>query len=140
MNFQQSIEIKASPSDIFRLYSNVNEWSAWDPEVESSSLVEEFKSGVSGTIKPKGGPKSTIYFTDVQPNISFIALCKLPLCKMIFEHQLSQHGETTTATHSVAFTGFFAPIFGRLIGKSIQKTLPDTLHGLKNAAESGHAK
>jgi Polyketide cyclase / dehydrase and lipid transport len=136
MKFQHSIEIKASSNDIYQLYKNVGEWSIWDPEVESSNITGEFKTGATGTIKPKGGPQSTLYFTDIKPNISVTTQCKLPLCTMTFDHQLSQHGESTTATHSVSFTGFLAPIFGWLIGKSIQRTLPDSMRGLKDAAES----
>ena len=36
----------------------------------------------------------------------------------------------------VSFTGFLAPIFGRLIGSGIKKGLPNTLNGLKVAVES----
>jgi hypothetical protein len=137
MNFQHAVNIAAKPADIFKLYANVAEWPKWDPEVIESSLSGAFAAGAVGSIKPKGGPKSKIELTEVKPNVGFTVRCKLPLCVMTFGHELVAKGATTTATHSVSFTGFLAPLFGRLIGTGIQKTLPATMEGLKRAAEAG---
>lgn len=137
MNFQDSVNIAAKPADIFSLYANVDGWPNWDPEVIESSINGAFASGTIGMIKPKGGPKSKIELLDVKPNVSFTVRCKLPLCVMTFGHELVPEGSTTTATHRVTFTGLLAPLFGRLIGTGIQRTLPATLAGLKLAAEAG---
>jgi hypothetical protein len=99
MKFQHSLSIDASPADIYKLYANVDQWSRWDPEVESSSLVGKFATGASGTLKPKGGPKTNLSFIDVKPNTSFVVQCKLPLCLMTFEHELVPKGASTMATH-----------------------------------------
>ncbi|MGL4576839.1 MAG: SRPBCC family protein [Burkholderiaceae bacterium] len=131
------MQIAAKPADIFNLYADVNGWPKWDPEVVEASLSGAFTSGAVGTIKPKGGPKSKIEFIDVKPNAAFTAQCKLPLCLMTFVHELAPNGSSTTATHSVIFSGLMAPIFGRLIGTGIKKTLPATMDGLKRAAEGG---
>ncbi len=137
MNFQNSVHIAAAPADIFNLYADVHGWSKWDPEVVESSISGAFTAGAVGMIKPKGGPKSKIEFIEVKPNVAFTARCKLPLCVMTFEHELAPKGSTTTATHRVTFAGLLAPLFGRLIGTGIQRTLPATLEGLKRAAEAG---
>ncbi len=137
MKFQHSVHIAAKPADIFSLYADVDGWPKWDPEVVESSISSAFTTGAVGTIKPKGGPKSKIEFVEVKPNVAFIAQCRLPLCVMTFEHELVPKGSTTTATHRVIFSGFLAPLFGRLIGTGIQRTLPATLDGLKRAAEAG---
>ena len=136
MNFHHSVQISAKPADIFKLYADVNGWPKWDPEVVESSLSGAFTAGAVGEIKPKGGPKSKIEFVEVKPDVAFTARCKLPLCVMTFEHQLVPKGSTTTATHRVVFSGFLAPLFGRIIGTGIQKTLPATMEGLKRAAEA----
>ena len=137
MNFQHSVNIAAKPADIFNLYADVNGWPKWDPEVIESSISGAFMTGAVGMIKPKGGPKSKIEFIEVKPNVAFTARCKLPLCVMTFEHELVSNDSTTTATHRVTFAGFLAPLFGRLIGAGIQRTLPATMAGLKHAAEAG---
>jgi Polyketide cyclase / dehydrase and lipid transport len=136
MKFEHSLDIAADPATIYQLYADVADWPQWDPEVLESSINGSFASGTKGSVKPKGGPKSEMTFLDVKPNSFFAVQCKLPLCVMRFEHELAAKGRTTTATHRVTFTGFLAPLFGRLIGNGIKRTLPATMAGLKLAAES----
>jgi Polyketide cyclase / dehydrase and lipid transport len=137
MQFEASTQINAPSATIFALYSNLSGWSTWDPDVKTASLAGAFVSGAKGVIVPHGGPKSEIIFTEVVKDKKFIAQCKLPLCIMRFEHELNElKGAGTQATHRVIFQGLLAPLFGRLIGSGMRKTLPNALAGLKKAAEA----
>jgi carbon monoxide dehydrogenase subunit G len=140
MQFESSIQISAPATTVFALYADVANWHTWDPEVKSASLQGAFASGVQGVIVPNGGPKSTITFSEVIPPRRFVASCKLPLCVMRFENDLQSHsggnGNVTTATHRVFFEGLLAPLFGRLIGSGMRKTIPMALQGLRKAAEA----
>jgi Polyketide cyclase / dehydrase and lipid transport len=136
MQIESSILIKTPASTIYALYADVNHWNTWDPDLKSSSIDGAFANGASGEVVPKGGPKSQIVFSDIVPNKSFSVECKLPLCKMRFEHELQAQGNGTKATHRVVFDGLLAPLFGRLIGSGMRKTLPHAMESLKNAAES----
>ncbi|MBL4608008.1 MAG: SRPBCC family protein [Pseudomonadales bacterium] len=136
MEFENRIIINASAEDVFKLYEDVSTWSSWDPDVKSSSVSGKFETGAVGKLKPTSGPESKILFTSVITDKAFTVSSKLPLCKMTFEHELSSSKNETEVVHKVSFSGFLAPIFGRLIGKGIQKGLPNTLKGLKTAVES----
>jgi uncharacterized protein YndB with AHSA1/START domain len=137
MQFEASTQINAPRASVFSKYSNVAAWPTWDPDVKSASLTGAFVSGAKGVIVPHGGPKSEIIFTEVVADKKFIAQCKLPLCTMRFEHELTEEaGSVTRATHRVIFQGLLAPLFGRLIGSGMRKTLPNALAGLKRAAEA----
>ncbi len=137
MQFEASTQINAPSATVFSLYANVPGWPTWDPDVKAASLAGDFVSGAKGVIVPHGGPKSEIIFTEVVTNKKFAAQCKLPLCTMRFEHELDgTQGSGTQATHRVIFRGFLAPLFGRLIGSGMRKTLPNALAGLKQAAEA----
>lgn len=137
MQFEASTQINASTATVFSLYANVPDWSTWDPDVKSASLTGAFVSGARGVIVPHGGPKSEIIFTEVVQGKKFTAQCKLPLCLMRFEHELDDvKGAGTKATHRVIFEGLLAPVFGRLIGSGMRKTLPNALAGLKKASEA----
>ncbi len=92
-------------------------------------LAGEFKEGVKGKIKPKGAPESKITLIEVTKNKSFTVECDLPLCKMQFVHLLETKESGTNVVNQVKFNGFLAPLFGRIIGKSIAKTLPNSLGG-----------
>jgi len=137
MNFESKIIIKASTKEVFELYEDVAKWSTWDPDVKTSSIEGKFETGAIGKLKPTSGPESKILFFSVVTDESFTVNSNLPLCKMSFEHELSSVGNNEIEViHRVSFSGFLAPIFGRLIGSGIKKGLPHTLNGLKVAAES----
>jgi hypothetical protein len=136
MQFEFSTQIDASVATVFALYADVSNWHTWDPEVKSASIEGAFASGVQGVVVPHGGPKSAIHFSEVTPPRRFVASCKLPLCTMHFENELTEQQNGTQATHRVAFEGLLAPLFGRLIGSGMRKSIPQALQGLKNAAEA----
>jgi hypothetical protein len=135
MQFEVCTQIKAPAATVFALYENVPQWPVWDTDVKSASIQGAFVSGAHGVIVPNGGPKSAIVFSEVIRNKSFTADCKLPLCMMRFEHELVEQGDGTRATHRVIFDGLLAPLFGRLIGSGMRKTLPKVMESLKAAAE-----
>ncbi len=136
MEFKEKIVINTAPEKIYPFYSNVSDWAAWDPDVASSSIDGDFIQGAKGRLKPIKGPEAKIEFTKVTINKSFTTISRLPLCQISFEHELLGKGKQTEVTHSVKFSGFLAPLFGRLISKQIKRVLPATMKGLKKAAEN----
>jgi len=135
MQFEHSISINVEPAAVYSAYEKVAEWPQWDSETESASIEGSFVVGTSGKIKPKGAPVSKITLTEVTKNRSFTVECSLPLCKMHFLHVLEAKKQGTHVTNQVNFTGLLAPVFGRLIGKSIAKSIPGSLQGLKDHLE-----
>ena len=135
MKFEQSINISAEPTKVFSEYKKVSEWPKWDPETEAASIEGDFAMGSMGKIKPKGAPESKIQLIEVTNNRSFTVESKLPLCKMHFIHLITPIECGTKLVNQVEFTGILSPLFGRLIGKSINKGLPDCLAGLKHHIE-----
>jgi hypothetical protein len=135
MKFEEKIMINSTAKEIFKSYENVADWPTWDPDCKKAELSGPFKSGATGIIYPKGGPKSKLYFTDVKPDKSFEVECKLPLCVMKFKHELTESNGQTQVLHRVTFEGLLSPIFGRLIGSSLKKSLPHALNGLKKKIE-----
>jgi hypothetical protein len=136
MKIESSIQVAAPAAAVFALYADVPNWPRWDKDVKSATLDGVFKSGATGVVVPNGGPKSTLTFHEVRPSQGFIASCKLPLCVMRFEHELSPREGGTFVTHRVLFQGLLAPIFGRLIGSGMRKSLPHVLANLKQLAEA----
>jgi Polyketide cyclase / dehydrase and lipid transport len=133
--FEAKILINASPAGIFRLYSDVEGWKNWDPEVEWSKLDGAFVAGSHGKLKPPKAPAAAIRLVDVQDSQSFTVESKLPLCRVIFEHELVPKGISTEVQHRVSFSGLLSPLFAYLIGRKIDAGFPSTLAGLKEIAE-----
>ena len=132
MKYEQEIKISAKPETVFSVYSAVSEWPKWDPEVEAASIDGEFVSGTYGKIKPKGTPESKMQLIEVTKDRSFTVECKLPLCRMQFIHLMQPVESGTRVVNQVVFSGLLSPLFGRVIGKGINKVLPDGLRALKN--------
>jgi hypothetical protein len=137
---ESSIAIKAPAAAVYALYADVARWTDWDPDIKSASIDGAFASGSTGVIVPKGGPKSNVVFKNVVPHRGFQVECRLPLCTMRFEHELHTRSDGTEATHRVVFEGLLAPLFGRLIGSGMRKTLPHAMQSLKAVAEQRAAK
>lgn len=135
MQFEASTTINAPAATVFALYANVGGWPSWDPDLKAASLNGAFASGAVGEVKPHSGPKSELKFVEVVQGKSVRMACKLPLGVMHFDYELQADGSKTIATHRTTFSGLLAPIWSRLIGSGMKKTLPAALAGLKRAAE-----
>ncbi len=135
MNYEQSITINCQPIEVYQTYEKVSEWPLWDSDTEAATINGSFIQGATGKIKPKGSPESKMKLTEVTPNRSFTVECALPFCKMHFTHVLNKVDDGTKVINQVRFTGFLAPLFSRLIGKEIKKSIPNSLKGLKEYIE-----
>ncbi len=136
MQFEASTTINAPASAVFALYANVGGWPLWDSDLKESHLKGAFVSGAIGEVKPHSGPKSALEFVEVIHGKSVRMACKLPLGMMHFDYELQSSGNTTVATHRTTFSGFLAPLWSRVIGSGMKKTLPAALAGLKRVAEA----
>lgn len=137
MQFEASTTINASAETVFALYADLANWPSWDPDVKSAHLQGRFASGAVGQVKPHGGPASAVHFVEVVNNKSVHAECKLPLGKMRFDYVLNPAGMATQVTHRTTFSGLLAPMWSRLIGSGMKRSLPAALAGLKSKAEEG---
>jgi len=136
MSIEHRIRIERTREQIFAIYQDVNSWAQWDPDIEAVELEGEFVSGTRGWLKPVGAPKTATRMVSVVEPASFTVEAKLPFCVMTFEHELVAVGDATDATHRVAFSGFLAPLFSRVIGGKIRNGIRGTMEGLKQYAES----
>jgi hypothetical protein len=73
---------------------------------------------------------------EVVKNKTVVSQCKLPLGLMRFDYELNTSGGVTKVTHRTTFSGLLAPLWGRLIGSGMKKSLPAALAGLKKAAQA----
>lgn len=135
MKITESIRIKSSPEIIFNLYQDTASWPIWDPEVSFVNMPNGLNLGAQGILKPKSGPKAVIKITEFTEGKSFTVTSKLPLCRMLFKHELIRDNQETVVKHSICFSGPFQVLFKYLIGRSIKKSLPSTLHSLKKFVE-----
>ncbi len=136
--FEESTQINASVDKVFALYADVANWPAWDPDLKAASLQGKFVSGAVGEVVPHSGPKSALHFVEVARNQHVRMQCKLPLGVMHFDYELQPQadGKSTRVIHRTRFSGLLSPLWFRLIGSGMKKSLPAALAGLKRQAEA----
>jgi Polyketide cyclase / dehydrase and lipid transport len=126
---------QAPPEAIWRLWADVDNWKEWDPGVGDSSIGGPFAEGTGYVLKPKGGPRVTSVLTDVRPGEGFSDRTRLPLANLDFFHEVQRVGEGTRVTHRVEISGPLSFVFARLMGRSFENGLPETVRNLARLAE-----
>jgi hypothetical protein len=74
--------------------------------------------------------------TKVAIGSCFTVESKIPLFRMVFEHELSPQGNAVRVRHRVTFSGALSFLLGRMLVKQMNQGLPVTLANLKRLAES----
>ncbi len=137
MQVERRVTTSASPETIFAIYADVRNWSTWDPDTKESSIDGPFQTGTKGRITPSKGMTVPMNLTSVVPSKSFTVESRIPLFRMVFEHELNPLAGGTEVIHRVTFSGALSFILGRIVGNPLRTGLPITLASLKRLAESG---
>lgn len=136
-----SIDIDASAEELFAIYADAAAWPVWDPDLEAAGREGPFAAGGRGWIKPRGVPRTRVTITALEPGRAFVAETRLPFGRMRFEHRVEPRGRPgrggVRVTHRVGFAGLLAPLYRRLLGARVARSLPAAMTALKRHAESG---
>jgi hypothetical protein len=74
--------------------------------------------------------------TSVAQSQHFTVESKIPLFRMVFEHELRPVGAGVEVTHRVTFSGLLSFILAPMLTKQLNAGLPVTLANLKALAEA----
>lgn len=135
MQVEHSIVVRAPAERIFRIYQDVSAWHTWDPDTRSASLEGPFAVGSRGRLTPTKGNTVPMVLTQVEPNACFTVESRIPLFRMVFEHELVPDADGTKVIHRVTLSGPLCLLIGRMLAKQINQGLPVTLASLKRVAE-----
>ncbi|MFN8342977.1 MAG: SRPBCC family protein [Cyclobacteriaceae bacterium] len=125
---------EVTKEQMWKLFADVNNWSAWDPGVESASIEGKFEKGNSFNFQPKGGPKLRIGIVEATENRSFTDCTRFPLAKMYGEHTFEETPEGLRLTTTMKVEGLLGFVWRRVVAQKIVDDLPaDMLHQIKTA-------
>lgn len=133
---EHRITIHASANAIYRLYEDVKNWHTWDPDTKSASLDGPFVVGSTGKLTPAKGNTVRMALTKAEPGRCFTVESRLPLFRMLFEHELIAMPGATEVVHRVTFSGALSVVLGPMLCKRLNAGLPVTLGKLKALAEA----
>jgi hypothetical protein len=136
MKFKHTVKTSASPETIWRIWTDVEHWSAWDTELYNANLDGLFRLGAIGKLTPKTGRVATFKISQFSLGKSYTFTVELPLCKLNIYRYLRNEPDGAYFTHEVSFNGVLAMGFGLLLGRKFQSQLPTVMENIKRIAEA----
>lgn len=133
---KHTVETTATPAEIWKIWEDVKNWNTWDHGIEYSTIDGPFKTGTTGTLKPKGGPLLYNRLTRVEPMKMFIDESKLFLATITVSHFLTESNGKTEVTNQIEMTGPLAFFFAFVIGRPMKKNLPQEMEAMVKKAEN----
>lgn len=134
---EASLETSASPAAVWRVWSDVNSWPEWNPDMKASRLDGPMKLGQTGNIDTRSGGKHDVVVTHYEEGHSFeLESTALPGTKMAIRATITPRGSGSFISQGFEPRGLLAPIVGPMMGGTILKTFNSVLSGLKRKVES----
>lgn len=127
----------ASPKAFYAQWINHDSWSEWSPDSEWVRLDGPVAEGTTGTLKPKGGPKTRFVISTLIPDQEYTDTSRLLGARLVFRHTAARVGDTTTLTARVTIDGPLAWLWARIMGAGFRESVPADLDRLIALAEAG---
>jgi hypothetical protein len=133
--FEHTQTTSAGPERVWARYVDPTTWPEWDHGTESVTADGPLAVGRRGRLKPKGGPWTSFVVTEAEPGVGFSDVTRLPLAQLRFRHRIEAVPGGSRFTHTVTITGPLAPLFARIVGRTIAAELPTAMATLARLAE-----
>lgn len=121
------------PKHIWQLWSDINHWHLWDPDIDYAELVGSFAVGNHFILKPKGAPKVKIQLIEVEPFSKFADLTCFWGAKMIGRHEMlsdaNEPGKLRLTT-TLSISGPLSFIWRKLVAEGIMASEPEQMEAL----------
>lgn len=135
---EASLETTAAPAEVWRVWSDVDHWPEWNPDMNESRLDGPLKLGATGMINTKSGGKHKVVVTHYEDGRSFeLESTALPGTKMAIRATIASSNGGSRITQAFEPRGLLAPIVGPMMSRPILKTFDSVLNGLKQKVEAG---
>lgn len=129
------ITTDVAPEAFFARWADMATWPEWNTDTEWVRLDGPFRTGATGVLKPKGGPKTKFVVTALDLGREFTDVSLLTGAKLTFRHLVGQaaDGRTTVAV-TVTLGGPLAFFWNAILGKGIATGIAADLARLEQAA------
>ncbi|MBS1535016.1 MAG: SRPBCC family protein [Bacteroidetes bacterium] len=118
---------EVTKEQMWKLFSDVNNWSSWDQGVEFAELKGKFEQGNHFMFQPKGGPKLKIQIVEATENKSFTDFTRFPLAKMYGAHTFEETPEGLKLTTTMTVTGLLGFLWRKIVAQKIVDALPEDM-------------
>jgi Polyketide cyclase / dehydrase and lipid transport len=139
MQVEHRITVHVQPELIYRIYEDVGHWHQWDPDTKQATLDGPLRVGARGTLTPTKGRAVPMRVTQALRGRYLTVESKIPMLRMVFEHELHPCPSGTEVVHRVTLSGLLSRLVGPMLCKRLNAGLPLTLAKLQQLAEGERA-
>ena len=111
------------PVQVWKVWSDVNQWHAWQPDIEYARLEGEFATGKTFRFRPKGGPELGIELTEVRPLIGYADLTRFPGARILDAHEILDHGDRIEIRNTLTVTGPLGLLWRKLVAEGVAASI-----------------
>lgn len=115
---------------VWRLWADVNQWPAWDKELQYCKIDRPFSEGNDFILKPIKGPKVKIVLLEVVENQKFTDYTKFPGAIMYDAHELEETTDGLRISSIITVTGFLTFLWANLVAKNVAASVPKQMDAL----------
>lgn len=127
----------ASPDTVWRVWSDVDHWPEWNPDMVESHLHGPLAAGTTGMIHTHSGGKHDVVVTHYEEGRSFeLESGAMPGMRLGIRATIAPGGSGTHMTQAFEARGPLGAVMGPMMGGQILKTFGRVLAGLKEKVES----
>jgi hypothetical protein len=121
---------------LWTVWTDVNQWHTWQPDIEYAKLDGEFKVGNIFKLKPKGGPEVSIEIVKVKTGRLFTDLTRFPGARMFGCHEFIAHGDELEIRTTMSIEGFLSFLWKKIVAENIANGLAEQTEALIEKARS----
>ncbi|HEY3192134.1 MAG TPA: SRPBCC family protein [Solirubrobacterales bacterium] len=120
--FEYSHPTTAEPDTIWRLWSDVSNWSRWDTDLEEVTLEGEFETGSVGSLRPQGMDAFPFTITRAEPGVGYSDETSIGDAVLRFDHDVVPSRGGLVVRQRVTMDG---PAANELFDEFGDKIIPD---------------
>ena len=121
---KHTVETKATPTQIWRIWKDVENWKTWDQEIEFSQIDGPFQTGTPGSTKFVNTPLFKTLLTQVEPLKLVVQEAYLSLAKVVSYQSMNRIGDKTQVTFQVEIRGPLSFFYACMLRRFIKKKIP----------------
>jgi hypothetical protein len=111
------------PEQVWRVWSDVNQWHAWQPDIEYARLEGAFETGQVFKFRPKGESELGIELTEVRPLAGYADLTRFPGARMLDAHEIVDHGDRIEIKNTLTVTGPLGFLWRKLVAEDVAASI-----------------
>ncbi|MFI6847111.1 polyketide cyclase [Kitasatospora sp. NBC_00085] len=133
--YEHAIETSATPSAIWRLWADVENWGAWNAEIEKIEISGPFAADSRITMTPPGDDPVLLRIAEAVENELFVDEAVFGDLLLRTTHRIDRiDGDRIRVVYRMEITGAGADETGPRIGPAITADWPDTMASLAELA------